>query len=135
MGGRAPPRRAEPFLLGGWAGAAGRAFSAAGPLPERQLKALNWLGENSFPVWVKPRAGRNQVLGLREGALHVSLTAPPVENKANEALVRFLAEVLALRPRQVEIVSGEHSRHKIVRVGDVPPEELRRRMDEVLRSV
>jgi uncharacterized protein (TIGR00251 family) len=98
----------------------------------RQVKALNWLGENSFPVWVKPRAGRNQVIGLREGALHVSLTAPPVEGQANEALVRFLAQVLAVRPRQVDIVSGQHSRHKIIRISEIAPEELRQRVAAML---
>ena len=99
---------------------------------QEQMKPLNWVSDNAVAVWVKPRAGRNQVVGTREGALHVALTAPPVEGKANEALVRFLAEVLDVRPRQVEIVAGEHSRHKIVRIVDLAPDELRRRVDAAL---
>jgi len=85
-------------------------------------------------VWVKPRARRDQVIGLREGALHVSLSAPPVEGRANEALVRFLADVLDVRRWQVEIVSGLRSRHKIVRVTDIAPVELRGRLEEIARS-
>lgn len=99
------------------------------------MKALNWLGDDAFPVWVKPRAGRNRVIGLREGALHVALNAPPVEGRANEALVRFLAEVLEVRQSQVEIVSGERSRHKVVRIAGLAPEELRRRLGKVLQQV
>lgn len=99
------------------------------------MKALNWLGDDAFPVWVKPRAGHNQVIGLREGALHVALNAPPVEGRANEALVRFLSEVLEVRQSQVEIVSGERSRHKVVRIAGLAPEELRRRLGKVLQQV
>ena len=96
------------------------------------VKPLNWIGDNSFPVWVKPRARRNQVVGIREGALHVALTAPPVEGKANEALVKFLASVLEIRQNQVEIISGERSRCKIVRINGVVPAELHRRVEAVL---
>lgn len=98
------------------------------------MKTLNWIGEDTLPVWVKPRAAHNQVIGLRQGALHVQLKAPPVEGKANEALVRFLAEVLDLRPWQVEIVSGLKSRRKVVRFAEVAPEVLHRRVQELLRS-
>ncbi len=99
------------------------------------MKALNWLGDDAFPVWVKPKAGRNQVIGLREGALHVALNAPPVEGRANEALARFLSEVLEVRQSQVAIVSGERSRHKVVRISGLSPEELRRRLEKVLREL
>ncbi len=96
------------------------------------MKALSWIGERSFAVWVKPRSSRSQVIGIREGALHVALTAPPVEGKANEALVRFLAELLDVRRSQVEIVSGERSRSKVVRVSGLTPAELRARLDKAL---
>ncbi len=99
------------------------------------MKALNWLGDDTFPVWVKPRARRDQVIGLREGALHVALSAPPVEGRANEALVRFLSKVLGVGRSQVAIVSGEHSRHKVVRIGGLSPEELRRRLGKILGQV
>ena len=96
------------------------------------MKALSWIGERSFTVWVKPRSSRNQVVGIREGALHVALTAPPVEGKANEALVRFLADLLGVRQNQVEIVSGERSRSKVVRIAGLAPAELRERLEGAL---
>jgi len=100
-----------------------------------EVKALNWLRDDTFPVWVKPQARRNHLVGLREGALHVQLTSPPVEGKANEALAEFLADLVGVRRRQVEIVSGERSRHKVVRISEIDPEELRRRIEQALQSV
>ena len=54
--------------------------------------------------------------GLHGEALKVRLAAPPVEGKANEALVRFLAGRFAVPKRNVTIVSGEHSREKRVEI-------------------
>ena len=65
-------------------------------------------------VHVQPRASRNAVLGWKEGALKVALTAPPVEGAANAALVDFLAEALGLKRRQISVVAGLQSRHKTI---------------------
>ena len=73
----------------------------------------------SFAVRVVPRAQKNALQGVREGALVVRLAAPPVEGRANEALQSFLAEALGLRKGQVSIRTGEKSRNKIVRVEGV----------------
>ncbi len=95
------------------------------------MKGLKWLRGDTFAVWVKPRAGRDRVIGLRDGALHLSLKAPPVEGRANEALVRFLAGHLGVHQEQVEILSGRHSRHKVIRVTGLAPQELHRRVEEL----
>ena len=96
------------------------------------MKGLKWLRDDTFAVWVKPRAGRERIVGLRDGALHLALKAPPVEGRANEALVRFLAKRLGVRRSQVEIISGLRSRHKVVRVAGLDPQELRRRVEGLL---
>ncbi len=69
-----------------------------------------------FAVRVQPRASRNEVAGLQGDALKVRLTAPPVEGEANRALVAFLAEVCGVRRADVELLSGETSRDKRVRI-------------------
>ncbi len=69
-----------------------------------------------FDVRVQPRASKDEVAGVRDGALRVRLRAPPVEGAANDALVDFLADELGLSRRQVRIVSGLGSRSKIVEV-------------------
>ena len=68
-----------------------------------------------FPVYVVPRAAKNEIVGVEGETLKVRVTAPPVKGKANEALVRLLAKTLRLRKNQVEIVAGHRARHKMVR--------------------
>jgi len=75
-------------------------------------------------VHVLPRGSKNKVTGRREGALCVKLTAPPVENAANKALIEFIADLLEVRKSQVEIVSGHKSREKTLRITGIRQEEV-----------
>lgn len=77
---------------------------------------------------VQPRASRNEVVGLHGDAIRVRLTAPPVDGAANEALVRFLADRLAVGRRALTLVAGQSGRSKIVEVAGVGPEEAARRL-------
>ncbi|AKJ27745.1 DUF167 domain-containing protein [Caldimonas brevitalea] len=65
-------------------------------------------------VSVVPNASRTQCVGLHDGALRVRLQAPPVDGKANEALLRWVAERLGLPRGQVELLRGQTSRRKTV---------------------
>lgn len=67
-------------------------------------------------VKVIPRAKRDEIVGWQGDALKIRLNAPPIEGRANEALVKFLAKHLGIAAMNVEIVRGEISRHKVVRV-------------------
>lgn len=67
-------------------------------------------------VYVAPRASANRVVGAHNGAVKITLTAPPVEGAANKALVEFLAKLLGVPKGDVELASGESSRSKVVRV-------------------
>lgn len=67
-------------------------------------------------VRLTPRASRDEIVGMRDGALIVRVTAPPVEGAANEALVRLLARDLAVKRTGVRIVSGATSRTKVVEI-------------------
>lgn len=75
-------------------------------------------------VKVLPRASRNEIVGIDDGLFKVKLTAPPVEGKANKALVKFLAEKLGVPGRDVEIVSGERSKVKLIRICGVSSEDV-----------
>ncbi len=77
-------------------------------------------------VRVLPRTSKNQIVGIDGGVFKVKLTAPPVEGKANKALVQFLAKKLGLPKRDIEIVSGEHSREKSIRINGLPVDEVMR---------
>ncbi len=67
-------------------------------------------------VRVQPGAKRDAVLGLHAGAIKVALTAPPVDGRANDALVAFLAEQLDLPRFRLELIAGASSRSKVIRV-------------------
>ncbi len=82
----------------------------------------------TLSVRVLPRSPREEVAGLSEGAVRIRLTAPAVENRANEALVRFLSKALGVPRRQVELLVGERGRHKIVRIHGMSSEEVYRRL-------
>jgi len=82
----------------------------------------------SLAVYVVPRAGRNAIAGVHGEALKVQITAPPVEGRANAALQAFLAQTLAVRPHQVEIVSGHSGRRKLVRITGLTGEEIEERL-------
>lgn len=79
----------------------------------------------TFNVKVIPRAQRDEIVGVEGDAVKIRLNAPPVEGRANDALVKFLAEVLRIPRAQIEIVRGETSRHKVVRVRGVSLEKLK----------
>jgi uncharacterized protein len=73
-------------------------------------------GTVSFQVRVQPRASREEIAGTVEGALKIRVCAPATENKANEALVEFLARLLKTSKSAVRIRSGEQGRTKRVEV-------------------
>jgi uncharacterized protein YggU (UPF0235/DUF167 family) len=75
-------------------------------------------GSSSFEVEVRviPRARRDEVGGERAGRLIVRTTAAPVDDKANAAVCRLVASFLAVRERDIQIVSGHRSRDKTLRV-------------------
>ncbi len=75
-------------------------------------------------VRVKPRAAKSRVLGVRDGALEVALTAPPVDGAANLELIRLLAAILDSGKSAIRIVSGEGSRSKLVAIAGFTADEL-----------
>ena len=80
------------------------------------LKAHSERGSVSFAVRVQPRASKNEVADLMDGALKIRLQAPAVEDRANEALCEFLAEILKRPKSAVRILAGDRSRTKRVEV-------------------
>ena len=82
----------------------------------------------TFAVKIHPRARKNAVTGEVGDVLKVSLTAPPVDGRANEACIDFFSNLLKVPRSSVTIASGESSRNKIVRVGGLSAEQVRARL-------
>lgn len=77
-------------------------------------------------VKVIPGARENGAVGFEGDILKVKLTAPPIEGKANKALVELLARLVGIRKGNVEIVKGLKSRQKLIRLTDVDEDVLRK---------
>jgi uncharacterized protein len=88
----------------------------------------------SFAVKVHPRARKNAITGVVGDALKLALTAPPVEGKANQAVIEFFADLFAIPRSSVTIASGETSRNKIVRVAGVSKPVAEQKLAENLKS-
>ncbi len=76
-------------------------------------------GEPVLQVTVIPHAPMNGIVGLRNGSLLIKVAAAPEDGKANKAVLDILANAVGLAPSKLEIIRGNHSRHKSIRV---PPE-------------
>jgi len=83
-------------------------------------------GSAVLHLHIQPGAKTSEVVGLHGEALKLRLAAPPVDGKANAALLAFLAEQLGVAKSSLELLRGETSRQKTVRVSGVGEEKLRR---------
>jgi len=70
-------------------------------------------------VKVDPRSSRNEIVGVADRTVRIKLTAPPVGGAANEMLIELLAEKFGIRKRDVTIIKGESSRHKLIKLKGV----------------
>jgi len=80
----------------------------------------------TLTLHVQPGARHSELAGLHGDALKVRLAAPPIDGRANDALLKFIAELFAVPQRQVELKQGAQSRHKVVAISGskVVPESL-----------
>jgi uncharacterized protein (TIGR00251 family) len=81
-------------------------------------------GAAIFAVRVEPRASKDEIAGEMGGALKVRLQAPAVEDRANEALVEFLAQLLKTPKSAVRILSGDRSRMKRIEIHGVTRQQV-----------
>jgi len=81
-------------------------------------------GAVTFAVRVQPRASCDEITGVIDGAMKIRLCAPAVENRANEALVEYLAGILRTSKSAVRIRSGEQSRTKRVEILGVTRQQI-----------
>lgn len=85
-------------------------------------------------VHVQPRASRNAICGLHDGSIKVAITTPPVDGKANQAVVKFLAKTLNIPKRDVIIHSGKTSRRKVLLITGKSIEDIRGYIEPILKG-
>jgi uncharacterized protein (TIGR00251 family) len=87
----------------------------------------------ALAIRVTPRASHNEIVEvLSDGTVKIRLTAPPVEGKANEALISFLADVLDVKTSSIEIVAGASGRDKLVSILDLDASTVHKKILEHL---
>lgn len=89
----------------------------------------------SFTVHVLPRSSKCALAGIQDGAIKLKLTAPPVDGRANEECIEFLAELLGVKKGQLGIISGQKSRNKIVRIEGLTKDTLEADLSVLLQAV
>jgi uncharacterized protein (TIGR00251 family) len=77
-------------------------------------------------LYVQPGAKKTEIVGIHEGELKIRLNTPPIEGRANKALLKYIAQIFKVPIRKVELQRGDKSRHKILRVigSVVVPDDL-----------
>jgi uncharacterized protein len=70
-------------------------------------------------VRVGPRSSKNEIVGVADRVVKIKLTAPPVDGAANEMLIGMLAKKFKIKKSDVEIIKGESSRHKLIKLKGV----------------
>lgn len=86
----------------------------------------------TFAVKVHPRARKNAITGVVGDAIKLALTAPPVEGRANEAVIRFFADLFEIPRSSVTIASGATSRTKVLRIAGLSKEAVQDRLATIL---
>jgi uncharacterized protein len=86
------------------------------------------MAEYVFSVRLTPRASQDKVVGWEGDVLRVRVTAPPVEGKANDALLRLLARALDVPTTRLRLVRGHTQRNKVVAVEGLNEEDVRGRL-------
>ncbi len=102
----------------------------------RKFRLHNGKRGAALTIRVTPRSRRNEFGGMMDdGTLRVRVTAPPVEGKANVALIKFLSRVLGVRRNRIEIVAGQKGLDKIISILDMSAEEAEKRIQRWLKGV
>lgn len=77
-----------------------------------------------LPVLVQPKAKKNELSEVIDGRLKIRLTSPPVDGKANQALIKFLAGRLGLAKSKLSLISGQKNRRKEVEIRGLSPKQV-----------
>ena len=81
-------------------------------------------GETILTCRVHPNAPQNRIEKVQDDQLVVRLNSPPVEGKANKALLKLLAKTLHVAPSRLTLIQGDKSRTKVIAIQDITPEQV-----------
>ncbi len=91
-------------------------------------------GDTTVSIHVQPKSSRNRVAGLHGDRLKICITAPPVDGKANTAVVNFMAKLFNVPKSSVSIKSGHQSRSKVLLIRGVPTDSIKGIIEQHISS-
>ncbi len=98
-------------------------------MPKRKFRLHDGKRGSAIAIRVTPRASHNKIVEvLNDGTVKIHLSAPPVDNQANESLIAYLSEVLSVAKSRIEIVAGLTGRDKLVSILDMDVETVHQRL-------
>ena len=85
-------------------------------MSESEMHTGPHIKKTTLKVYLQPRSSRNEIVGLYRDGIKIKVTAPPVEGKANEALIKILVKEFRISASSIEILKGHNSREKMIRI-------------------
>lgn len=98
------------------------------------MKCLTCLRNKTIAlqIYVQPRASKTRIAGMHGDALKICITAPPVENKGNEAVIHFIADIFGVPKSAVSVKSGRQSRSKKVEIANISLDKARKILSKAI---
>lgn len=82
-------------------------------------------------VKIVPGSSKNKIIGVYNDALKISIAAPPVEGKANKKCIAYLAKYFDVAKSKIEIISGQISKNKLIKIYDISPKEFLDKIEKI----
>lgn len=83
-------------------------------------------------VKIVPGSSRNKIVGVYNDALKITITTPPVEGKANKKCITYLAKYFNVAKSKVEIISGQTSKNKLIKIYDISQENFLEKIEKIV---
>jgi len=83
-------------------------------------------------VRIVPGSSKNKIVGVYNDALKITVTAPPVEGKANKKCIIYLAKYFDIAKSKIEIISGQTSKNKLIKIYDISQEEFLEKIEKIV---
>jgi hypothetical protein len=82
-------------------------------------------------VKIVPGSSKNKIIGVYNDSLKITITAPPVEGKANKKCIAYLAKYFDVAKSKIEIISGQTSKNKLIKIYDISQEEFLDKIEKI----
>jgi hypothetical protein len=82
-------------------------------------------------VKIVPGSSKNKIIGVYNDSLKITITAPPVEGKANKKCIAYLAKYFDMAKSKIEIISGKNSKNKLIKIYDISQKEFLDKLEEI----